>query len=539
MLTYFRKNKIANTLAELARVIDVKVTRTSLDDTLIKHPDFPSLLSVGDTLNRFGIANMAAQRRRFTLQEMPLPFITQYRHEDRFILVTAVTPQWVTFYNGNRYRRVATDVFQDKWTFLALLVEAGEGAGEKEYRKNRISELRKDIQPLTFAALFIVFAVLTCIIEAVKSGVSAVWFTLAIFLKIMGIAITSVLLWYDIDKNNTAIKKLCGATGGNKKQTNCSAVLDSRYASLMGISWSEIGFGYFSFGFLTLILFAHQSAQLLSLLTVLSFMALPFIMLSLWFQWRYIKQWCMLCIAVQATLLLEIILYFVRLDIKTFQLPAAASLPGILLAAALPFTGWRLLKKSLKKGMAKHAENRKLKKIKFNIDTFLAVLKQQRRQTCWPASLGVNLGNSEARNTLVKVCNPYCQPCCDSHETLVYLLGEHANLNVKIMYNVARFTADPSTNLVRHFLAINKESDSHETIRVLNQWYLSKDKDYDKFRSLAPSVNDQTAEYDTNIKEMTAWCEANSITDTPTFYFNGHRLPEEYDLRDLSYFLYE
>lgn len=539
MLTYFRKNKIANTLAELAKVINVKVTRTSLDETLIKHPDFPSLLSVNDTLTRFGITNMAVQRRRFTLQELPLPFITQYRSEDRLILVTAVTPEWVTFYNGNRYRKVPSDSFQDKWTFLALLVEAGEGAGEKDYRKSRIKELRRDILPVSLGLLCILFAAFACITQAVNSGMSAVWFTLGIFLKMTGIAITSILLWYEIDKNNAAVKKLCGATGGDKKQAKCSAVLDSKYAMFMGVSWSEIGFYYFSSGFLALLLAGHQSVNFLSVLTVLNFMALPYIVYSLLFQWLKIKQWCVLCIAVQATLLLEFILNIIHFKIKDFRLPAVTAWPGILLVTVLPVIGWNLLKNLLETGMERLAENRKLKKIKFNPDTFITVLKQQKRQTAWPTELGVNLGNGEARNTLVKVCNPYCKPCCDSHETLVHLLGQHSNLNVKIVYNVAKFTADPSTNLVKQFLTINKEKDSHETIKVLNQWYLSKDKDYHKFMQLVPAVNHLTAENDTNIKEMTAWCEANGITHTPTFFFNGHKLPEEYDLRDLSYFLYE
>lgn len=65
------------------------------------------------------------------------------------------------------------------------------------------------------------------------SGVAAsVGFGGLLLLKGAGVAITSLLLWYEIDKANPALQKIC--TAGAK--TNCGAILSSKISKIWGLS---------------------------------------------------------------------------------------------------------------------------------------------------------------------------------------------------------------------------------------------------------------------------------------------------------------
>jgi hypothetical protein len=93
-------------------------------------------------------------------------------------------------------------------------------------------------------------------------------FVSILVLKLVGTFITVLLLIYEIDRTNSFVKNICRA--GDR--TNCDAVLASEASRIFGVSWSEVGF-----------------------------------------QWRIIKQWCLLCITVQAILFCELIWGIVNL----------------------------------------------------------------------------------------------------------------------------------------------------------------------------------------------------------------------------------
>src|SRR5699024_12035574 len=115
-------------------------------------------------------------------------------------------------------------------------------------------------------------------------------------LSLIGMVVTGGLLWYEVDHQNPVLKKIC--TSG--RNTNCGNVLQSKAAKLGGIiSWSEIGFIYFSGGFLSLLL-SGMSSDVMFLLGWLNVLAAPYVLFSIYYQWRIAREWCVLCLTVQA-----------------------------------------------------------------------------------------------------------------------------------------------------------------------------------------------------------------------------------------------
>src|SRR6202000_2271777 len=84
-------------------------------------------------------------------------------------------------------------------------------------------------------------------------------------------------------------------------------VLQSKASHIGGISWSAIGFTYFT-GSLLFQLFAGMiNPVALSLLAWINLAALPYVLFSVFYQWRVARQWCVLCLSVQVLLVLQFV----------------------------------------------------------------------------------------------------------------------------------------------------------------------------------------------------------------------------------------
>lgn len=176
------------------------------------------------------------------------------------------------------------------------------------------------------------------------------------------------------------------------------------------------------------------------------------------------------------------------------------------------------------------------RRIKSNLRIFESLLLRER--TCTPPAIGmgITLGDPEAKNSIIKVCNPYCGPCAKAHPDIENLLRQNRDLKVTIIFTATGEADDRRTPPVQHLLAIAAGGDQADTQKALNDWYLAPTKDYEAFSAKHPlqgSLHKETA----IIKQMDEWCRANEIRHTPTYFVNGHELPEIYSIADLDYLL--
>ncbi|UKJ07501.1 cysteine peptidase family C39 domain-containing protein [Solitalea lacus] len=230
----------------LLKLLNVKVTSGTLEKTLQEHPDYPSLLSVADALTSWKVETLAIQVGPEKMQELPLPFITQVRGErhNYFAVVKKLDAAHVTWQDPEsaKWKTVSIDEFNEKSTSIVLLAEPLEQAGEKDYKNAYKEQLVKSIAPTLLLTLFFVASFGLVINSIYANGTNALFAILLFTSKLIGVIITSLLLWYEFDKNNPLLQKIC--TGGRK--TNCNAILQSKAAKAWGdITWSDLGFIYF------------------------------------------------------------------------------------------------------------------------------------------------------------------------------------------------------------------------------------------------------------------------------------------------------
>ncbi|NJO25307.1 MAG: hypothetical protein HC867_05275 [Bacteroidia bacterium] len=356
------RENISSSTIHLLRQLKIPVTENTIAEKLEEHPDYPSLLSISETLKQWKVDNMALEVGEEKLDEIPLPFIAHLK-SGRFVTIKAVAKNSVT-YTLQTGRKIikSREGFLKEWDRVVLLAEALPGAGEKNFVKNRKTERQQNMRlPFIFfgfLSLVIGYLLLTAIPQFSNQVMAAAGLLL---LKFAGSFVTALLLWYEMDKTNPVLQQLCSA--GVK--TNCNAVLNSKQARVFGwLSWSEMGFFYFTGGFLTILMTAPATSNLLPWLNLI---ALPYVFFSVYYQWRIARQWCPLCLVVQGILVLEfVICYFGFWKYSAFnvQYSIISNLLPVTAAFLIPAFFWVFVKPFLLQAKEARRYKRELNKLK-------------------------------------------------------------------------------------------------------------------------------------------------------------------------------
>lgn len=522
------------------KLLDVKVNSATVDETLQNHPDWPGLLCVSDSLNKWNIPNGGGKIEPNQIDQLPLPFIAYTNNrENPLSIVTQVTDTAIQLYTKDYSKAVTVnkEEFLKSWTGIYLIAEPGKQSGEKEYEKNKQKTIINSLIPASLFALLIVLSIFSIYIQISSNQIAN---TTGVYLQYLilltGVVVTSLLLWYEIDKTNPLLQKVC--TGIAKG--NCNAILTGRQAKVFSwLSWSEVGIFYFVGGLLVLLFAGSDVTNTISLLGWLNILALPYTVFSVYYQWRVAKQWCVLCLAVQALLVLGGINVIANNYLTLFSALSISFLTKNILLYLLPVLLWYVVKPYILHLQQAKNIKREYLRVKFNTEIFETLLKKQKHISVTTEDLGINLGNPNATNTLIKVCNPYCGPCAKAHPKIDKLLEETPNLKVKIIFTTPNQPEQRAYKPVSHLLAISEQGNNEGNIKLaLDDWYLADKKDYDLFSTKYP-MNGELAKQGYKMEAMEKWCKEMIILATPTIFLNGYQLPDAYGVEDLQFFLLE
>ncbi|TAH07430.1 MAG: hypothetical protein EAZ13_06030 [Sphingobacteriia bacterium] len=516
-------------VAALLKQLKVKVTLSTIDDTLHAHPDYPSFLSIADSLNKWKVENVAIQTTVEKLQEIPTPFITSFK-QGVFIVVKQLVGEEIVIINQHgKEETIKKDDFLRLWSATILVAEANESSGEPNYQQKLNSSLA---QTAFYSLIPIVF--IAAIVIPYMTGAISLIPTAYLLAKLVGLGASILLLWYDIDKGNPLLKQICSGI----QKANCSAVLNTKAASLGGlITWSEVGFVYFA-GSLLFSAFVGINA-VLPLLSLFSLLASPYIIFSVYYQWKVAKQWCVLCLMVQGVLFTEGVLVVTNgsLSVSATETALRDNWYFAVLVIAIPMVIWFLLKPILKRLQATKYEKRSYLQLKYNDEVFWSLLQKQPSVKEHPTEgLGITIGNPNAKHTIIKVCNPYCGPCATAHPKLEKIIEQNPDIKAQIIFTATNSENDRAAKPVKHLLAIAEMGDEHATHNALDDWYLAEKKDYASFAAKYP-MNGELKKQNEKIDKMRACCDMVEIQYTPTIFIDGHELPKNYQIKDVNHFL--
>lgn len=517
---------------DLLQQLRLRVTNTSIKQLLEKHPAYPSLLAIHDAVTHFNISAAAIDADRNRIQEFPLPFMAYLTTKGgQFVTVVNVSQASVTYKANSRLITSTLAEFTTQWNGKTLLVQANAKSGQENYAVERRKEVWQHAKiPLFLAALFIALFG-----QYVNYGMASGWqaathYLFTGLLYFMGVLVSSLLLWYEVDTTNTTLQQIC--TAGAK--TNCNAILHSKQSKFLGwLTWSEIGFYYFLGGFFTLLLVGLPAMPLLALF---NFLAIPYIFFSVYYQWQVVKQWCVLCLAVQAILLVQGIINIFFTELVVRQNIGTLAIP-VLVSYLLPIVIWNITKPYLLELKKLTPKVKELGRLKANTNIFESLLVKQKQIAKTTKGLGVVLAKPHAKYTIIKVCNPYCGPCAKAHPLLESILHSNKNVQVQVIFTATTQEADKRSKPVKHFLALQQQYGVALAEEAMAYWYNMPQKNYEQFAAKYPVSELVLANQAPAITAMKNWCDDIDIQFTPTFFINGYQLPEIYTMEEVKYLL--
>lgn len=514
-------------LTLLIKKLSISVTSFTVSREVQEHPDYPSMLSLSDCLASWNIPNQAFKINKLDcdVEDLPFPFIAHVKIDSgQFFLMNGINRDVFSYSNEKaRNGTISKDDFLKHWDGVILYAEKDEESGEPHYKQSLVKGIANRAR-----IPFLICILLTSLIFAVGQHSLSLHYLLMFLITLSGVIVSTLLLMHSINANNAFIQNLCSLG----RKNDCNAILKTDAAKVTSwLSWSEVGLFYFTGSLICLIL---QPASM-SLLSWLNLFSLPYTIYSIGYQIR-IKNWCVLCCAVQILLWAQAIVFFT--NDYTFNFSYPDHLPGFMASCILcflfPIAFWSFIKPLFVRSEELTPLKNQLKKFKYNTSLFNKLLSSQQKYDVSDELKPILMGNPDAEIVITMVSNPFCGPCAGVHKTLDNWIRQRDDIQVKVIFAASNEDTDQRTKVAKHAMALGS-SKPEMAVEALNAWYLQEDKNYEKWAAVYPVDFDE--EIKIAAKKQRDWCDATEIAFTPTILVNGFKLIEPYKLEDIKYFL--
>lgn len=525
-------NRFENLIYHWFRSMKIPVSKTYLKQQLQSHHDYPSLISITDTLDNFNIPNGAYAIEKEKLNEVPLPFLAHSGIKGgEFELVT----------NIEKHLQQHPD-FIKQWDGIAVIAEKSERLENSENEKQLHKEKSDKRLQLFFASIIIALSLFS-LWNHFSLPIAALLLT-----TIAGVFTGLLIVQEELGISNEFTEQLCAAG----KNTDCHAVIHSKAGSSRNSKWMQwlnlgtIGLAdaviiYFSslFLLLTVSLYNNSTPSFINLFFIISVATLPVTLFSIYYQWRVVKKWCTLCLATVALLWIQFALIFgaetgAELDEASMIYFGDFSTNTILLSAFIFISvtaAWTLLvKPALQKNIELQDKNFSLLRFKNDPKIFNALLRGQRTVDTTAFENDLQLGNPDADLQIMVACNPYCGPCAQTHKILHELL-EKNDMGLTVRFTIkTENKEDKGLHAVQYLLQLAQDKLGSYKRKTLHDWY--NDMSFEKFSAMHPLKNENDVQE--ILKQNEEWSNKSEIKFTPTIFINGYQLPGQYRASDLN-----
>jgi uncharacterized membrane protein len=510
----------------LLKIAKVKVTETTLKRKLLQHSEFPTLLSLSDVLKELKVDNLATRINPYQLSEIPLPAIAHFEDGSGYGTINKIENNQVEWLHEKMgIRRESIAEFSQRWQGITLLTQPNEKSGEENYSKNRRFEIiEKFRNPFIISGLILVlgYFIGTHFTDLFIENPN--YFYAFLIAKFVGLTVSSFLIWYSIDTNNSFLRSVCELNS----KTNCGNILNSEVAKIFEwITWSEIGLFYFTGGFLAL-LFPNNLNETLQILKWLNVLALPYTVWSVYYQAFVGKEWCVLCLTVQVLLWIE---FFTLLPFSfTLDSDMTKSLINLSLCFLSVTILWAFIKKPLQNSGRFDETYNTLQKIKFDPDFVKGILSKERMlPSIFEGMKVLKMGNPEAEHRIILVLNPTCTSCKNSFNEAQRLVLNHSEFSVEIIFATSKEAHDTGGQVVRGILslALNQMEDATK------KWFQDIKQDPHKWKINLGINNENQADFE-QVAFHLGWLELAGIPSAPAIFLNKAEIPSVFSMDEIE-----
>ena len=431
------------------------------------------------------------------------------------------------------YESGELDALADKlknWSGVLLKAEPTKRIADKE-NSNALKEEKR----FRVASITLILAAVGLLAITLLQAFS--WALLLLVVTVIAGLLTGYLLFAkDIGITYRTVESFCNAGTG----AGCGKVLRSEEGKLFGfITFSDLTLGYFAaqLAAIGLLVPLWVGSGLLSVLGLVSMIALPMIGYSIWLQAVKINEWCRLCLVVSGVLALQATI-FGYLFYSGVLNPLAVALPesiATLSLFGLAGSSLLLLKQTVQQKNRALQDEMAAARIKNSPDVFRSLLYKQRQVDTTPFEHDFLIGKPYAPVKLTMAVNLYCGPCKNELEQakeLFSIYPEQVSLSLRFLKSGDN--GETSSILLKAWLHHLRELKSGPLSGqvLVNQWYNIMDKKtFESLHSLNGKIS--SVELKENTQTHYSWIQKAEISKTPTTFMNGYELPSAYRMKDL------
>ncbi len=497
--------------------LETDYTRHFANALYQEHPHKYNMYGLKRMLDVYGIKSLGINVNSKDLEELTYPCILHI-HGD-FVIGLKCDGDTVTYLHHGKKTTGTIDEVRRMWTGNALVVEETTEAAEPDYKEHQRDGLISMAKTYSIPIMLILAAAV-----GIANNISAVGIfgIIRIALNLAGVLVCTMLMEKQLFGESSYGDRVCSMF----HHADCNSVLDGPMAKVFGISWSEIGFGYFVANILLLSLYPESSG----FVAAANWLAMIYGVWSIYYQWRVARSWCVLCIIVQVIIWAMGTAAFIScLAVSCFPGFTSSLLSCIVFAASIMGVHLFAVANVTEKERA-HAIQQ-YRALKADGDVAKALFEKSEYYETSLSDSSIIFGNPNAKIRITILSNPHCNPCARMHERVEKLLVMEEN-GICVQYIFSSFNdelGDSSRYLI--FCYLNNSKD--KALYKFAQWY-AKDKFNYKTVIAREEELIHTEMIEEEMEKHRMWRERTSLTATPTILVNGYKLPDEYELEDVA-----
>ncbi len=489
-----------------------RVDNTEFKQRLVSNPSFPSVGSVTDTFDFFGIANLSAKVAKGSYGDLPEHLLVVLSRDTSCALAwisKAGDHVKVRVEDGSE-ERITVDEFQALWNGMIVAVEQGSHkSGLRRWRP---------AMGYTFLSVLAMAAIGKGVAEEAWLSV-----TYSVLLS-LGLLMSFFLSQQELGRHIRGLSRICDL---RKIKLSCSDVINSRFSTIWkSVTLADLALTFFVSSLLIAALVGFNATYFFGL----SLSTLPFIVYTVWVQRVLLKKWCPLCLGLVVVLISMMSLgYWAP---KQFVLPWGYATQGILIFAGTLWI-WSGLKRLLLRSEKLLEIQTELLTLKRNDVVLQALLSNSNLPLTIPQrpDTRITFGDPDAQLTITLVTNPLCGHCTkvfEQVEALLQRFSERLQLNIVLNVNVEDKGFDFQFG---QSIVLLYKVDKEKAYEALKAWYRQRKPDWWLSKYSSPP-NDLVADV---LRHHLDWCHINKIQYVPTVLLEDYLFPDLYDIDDLSH----
>lgn len=516
-------NSLIYNLERLLKKNTISFNRDELKFQIQSHPSYPSLHAVTGVLDHFNIENIAAtvSIAPTVLKELPKYFIAQVAMESfkDLVFVEKSGANYVLQYSQTRKDKLSETEFLKIFTGIILVTEKKEvyssNSGDNGFFKRN-----------AFYAVLILCYTLFISFEL------TLMVNLYLILSFFGTIVSIAILKQDFGLNSSIGNAFCSSTNENK---DCNRVLSSKGATMFNkFKLSDISLTFFSGQLLSILLISYSGGNIESLYYI-SFLGIPVVLYSLFYQYKIVRKWCFLCLTIALILSLQASFVFSSGEWNIHSL--SNNFLIIVLSYLLAFFVFQFIKDNYTKTLEATKTKLDYHIFKRNFKIFSKLLNSGPKMVTKLENIPeIVFGNEESNLEIVIITNPFCGHCIPVHKIVEDLLLRYGKeVKIIIRFNVRSEETDTNaTKVSGRLLELYNSGGKSDCLWAMTEIYEGKSVN-DWLKKWGESKNME--KYVSVLKLEREWCLLNGINFTPEILINGRSFPREYKREDITYFI--